>query len=71
MIERKIPRLMMPSGKKHVASVASSKETAFVNAVEGQCPVCKTQMKLSVANGVDVYVCVNDRVAMPIRNEGQ
>ena len=46
-------------------------ETArFTNEVEGECPVCKQQMTLSEANGIRVHVCLQDLVAMPLRNRG-
>lgn len=83
-IIRRIPRLMMSAQeiaefdreqdqqtKAVTATVGPAKETGFVNDNEGVCPICHETMKLSVANGVDVYTCVPHRIAMPIRNEGQ
>ncbi len=56
---RRLPRLLC----------AKEPVQAFTNEVEGHCPVCKSQMKTSVANGIDVYVCMDHRVTMPLRNE--
>jgi hypothetical protein len=62
---------MMPPVKNEAVTGSTSIALAFVNDVEGQCPICKKQMPMSVANGVNVYVCIDHSVAMPIRNEGQ
>lgn len=69
---RRIPKSMdrgaiLPSTA--LAAGGNKTETAFANDVEGECPVCNTPMKLSVANGVDVYVCLQHRVVMPLKNE--
>lgn len=45
------------------------KETArFENVNEGLCPSCNTQMRLSVANGIPVHVCMQHSVVMPLRD---
>jgi len=38
------------------------------NLKEGVCPICDETMKISKANGIPVYVCLNDSVVMPIRD---
>lgn len=78
-VERRIPRLMMRPPEKTVASSASvtrkipqgphTKVVAFTNEVEGECPVCHQPMKTSIANGIDVYVCMDHRVTMPLKNQ--
>jgi hypothetical protein len=48
---------------------AKAKETArFENVVEGACPSCGTQMRLSSANGIPVHVCMQHSVVMPLRD---
>jgi hypothetical protein len=78
-VERRIPKLMVRPPEKTLASpinvirrVPQGQRTtvAFTNEVEGQCPVCHQPMKTSVANGIDVYVCMDHRVVMPLKNEG-
>lgn len=78
-VERRIPKLMERSPEKTLASPVNvvrrvpqgsrAKTVAFTNEVEGECPVCHTPMKTSVANGIDVYVCMDHRVAMPLKNQ--
>ena len=58
---RRIPKLL--------EAKAPSVQTAFTNEVEGHCPICANPMKTSVANGIDVYVCMDHRVTMPLKNE--
>jgi hypothetical protein len=58
---RKVPKLF--------EAKARSVQTAFANEVEGHCPICAHPMKTSVANGIDVYVCMDHRVTMPLKNE--
>lgn len=78
-VERRIPKSMVRSPEKILASSASvtrrvpegqkTKTVAFTNEVDGECPVCHQPMKTSVANGIDVYVCMDHRVTMPLKNE--
>ncbi len=50
-------------------TAAPQKQTArFENTHEGQCPSCGNQMRLSVANGIPVHVCMEHSVVMPIRD---
>jgi len=78
-VERRIPKLMVrPPSQSTTAHVGlerkvpkghGTKTVAFTNEVEGQCPVCHQAMKTSVANGIDVYVCMDHRVTMPLKNQ--
>ncbi len=79
-VERRIPKLMARPTTETSSSGSARRlprllcakqktQAALVNEVEGQCPVCKSPMKLSVANGIDVYVCMDHRVVMPLKNE--
>lgn len=61
---RRTPKLLEAKAPK-----AHSVQTAFTNDVEGHCPVCANPMKTSIANGIDVYVCMDHRVTMPLKNE--
>lgn len=78
--DRKIPAIMQrrPEVAKQETEVAfgvaavdnPQKVTSAVsNEVEGQCPVCKTNMRIATDNGVHVYVCMTHRIVMPTRNE--
>lgn len=45
------------------------KETSrFENVNEGMCPSCGQQMRLSLANGIPVHVCMEHSVVMPLRD---
>ncbi len=81
-LERRIPKLMVrPTVEtstvgnsvrkvpKLLCTPTPKVQTAFTNEVEGQCPVCLKPMGTSVANGIDVYVCMDHRVTMPLKNE--
>jgi ssDNA-binding Zn-finger/Zn-ribbon topoisomerase 1 len=51
------------------AVYAKTQTTARVeNVVEGACPSCGTQMRLSSANGIPVHVCMQHSVVMPLRD---
>jgi hypothetical protein len=81
-LERRVPKSMVRS-EVQVSSTqvttrrtpklldvkAHTVQTAFTNEVEGHCPVCGNPMKTSIANGIDVYVCMDHRVTMPLKNE--
>lgn len=48
---------------------AATKQTARIeNTQEGICPSCHQQMRLSVANGIPVHVCMEHSVVMPLRD---
>ena len=52
------------------AETAATKQTArSENLYEGQCPSCGKTMKLSVANGIPVHVCLQHSVVMPLRDQ--
>jgi hypothetical protein len=54
------------SGRLHEHT---KKETARMeNVREGICPSCGEQMRLSVANGIPVHVCMEHSVVMPLRD---
>lgn len=70
-VERIIPDVMKQPPKVENAATeeAKSKETSRVeNVVEGACPSCNTQMRLSSANGIPVHVCMQHSVVMPLRD---
>lgn len=74
-IERIIPDIMkdpLPTPEKATTEQAKAtpvKETSRVeNLVEGSCPSCQQQMRLSSANGIPVHVCMQHSVVMPLRD---
>lgn len=67
-----VPRVIPKSMLRETAApskVEARTEIGFANDEEGVCPVCKTAMKLSTSNGVDVHVCFQHRVVMPLKNQ--
>lgn len=68
-VARVVPASMTRINTEIAKGSGRKSETAFANDVEGQCPVCQKQMKLSSTNNIDVHVCLEHRVVMPIKNE--
>lgn len=77
---RKIPAIMQRRDPKDVATANNKVDLAFgrapdkvtgavANEVEGQCPVCKTQMRIAQDNGINCWVCMTHRIVMPVRDE--
>jgi len=74
-MERIIPDCMKApaqEAKTEEAKTASAPEvqTARVeNVIEGVCPLCKRQMKLSTANNIPVHVCLDHSLVVPLRDQ--
>lgn len=68
--ERIIPDCMKSDPVPDVASADNKeKQTARMeNLIEGQCPICHTQMKVSEVNHIPVHVCLEHSLVMPIRD---
>lgn len=54
-----------PTGTRVEASLDMSAETIG----EGLCPECKKPMEKVMLNGNEVYVCMADRITLPIKDE--
>lgn len=66
-MKRRIPLIMQDQVEKEVAQ---SVQTARVENTEyGVCPVCKKQMKLSLADTHQVLVCIDHSIVMPIKDD--
>lgn len=71
----KIPQAWVTAGTKKAAQVsAKAKVTARIDmsaevAGAGLCPDCRKPMDKSNANGIPVFVCHSDRIAIPIPDE--
>ena len=50
-------------------SVEASLDMGADTVAQGLCPECKKPMEIVTINGEEVYVCMSDRITLPIKDD--